>query len=153
VASKSKLKGSAFEAKIRDILTEELDLKFERTPLSGSISYLKSDLWVPSDTAGWPYAIECKHYAELEFNNLLTAKSTDILQFWQQTIDSAKIMNKKPILIFRWNRSKDFIAWNDEIILDHQIEYRVFGYYFKMGLLTDWLVKYKASCLKLKSKI
>lgn len=153
MASKSKLKGSAFEAKIRDILTEELKLKFERTPLSGSISYLKSDLWVPSDTAGWPYAIECKHYAELEFNNLLTAKSTDILQFWEQAVESAKIMNKKPLLIFRWNRSKDFIVWNDDLELDHQVEYRVFGHSFKMGLLTDWLTKFKDSCHIHKNKI
>ena len=145
MASKSKIKGSTFEAKIRDILTEQLKIKFERTPLSGSISYLKGDLWVPSDTKGFEYIIECKHYSELEFNNLLTAKSTDILEFWRQALDEAKTMNKNPLVIFRWNRSKDFILWNTDINLDHQVEYKVFGYYFKMGLLVDWLKKYKAS--------
>ena len=143
MASKSKTKGSAFEAKIRDILTEELNIKFERMPLSGSISYLKGDLWVPSDTASFPYTIECKHYAELEFNNLLTAKTTDILEFWKQAMEEAKVMNKKPLLIFRWNRSKDFICWDSDIELEHQIEYKVFGYKFKMGLLSDWLDKFK----------
>lgn len=145
MASKSKLKGSAFETKIKDILTKELKLKFERTPLSGSISYLKGDIWLPSDTKAFPYIIECKHYSELEFNNLLTAKSTDILEFWRQALDAAKIMDKSPLVIFRWNRSKDFILWNTSLTLEHQVEYRVFEYQFKMGLLTDWLKKYKVS--------
>ncbi len=143
MASKSKLKGSAFETKIRDVLTEELGIKFERTPLSGSISYLRGDLWVPSDTKGFEFVIECKHYAELEFNNLLTAKSTDILEFWKQALDEAQVMNKKPLVIFRWNRSKDFILWDTDMNLEHQIEYKVFGYQFKMGLLSDWLDKFK----------
>lgn len=145
MANKSKNKGSAFEAKIRDKLTESLGFKFERVPLSGSISYLKGDIWLPSDTAAWPFTVEAKHYAELEFNNLLTAKSTDVLEFWRQAQEEARIMNKSPLVIFRWNRSKDFILWDTDLVLDHQIEYRVFGYYFKMGLLDDWLKKYKAS--------
>ena len=138
MASKSKLKGSAFETKIRDVLTEELGIKFERTPLSGSISYLRGDLWVPSDTKGFEFVIECKHYAELEFNNLLTAKSTDILEFWKQALDEAQVMNKKPLVIFRWNRSKDFILWDTDMNLEHQIEYKVFGYAFKMCWYRDW---------------
>ena len=143
MASKSKLKGSAFEAKIRDKLTEELGIKFERTPLSGSISYLRGDLWVPSDTKGFEYVIECKHYSELEFNNLLTAKSTDILEFWRQSLDESQTMNKHPLVIFRWNRSKDFILWDTDLNLDHQVEYKIFGYKFKMGLLSDWIEKFK----------
>lgn len=148
MANRSKAKGSAFESKIRDYLTEELGIKFERVPLSGAIHYLKGDLWVPADTASFPYTIELKHYAELEFNNLLTAKTTDILEFWKQALDEAKTMKKKPLLIFRWNRSKDFCCWNDELTLKHQVEYRVFGYHFKMGLLEDWVNNYKATCLK-----
>lgn len=143
MASKSKLKGSAFETKIKDILTKELNIKFERTPLSGSISYLRGDLWVPSDTKGFEYVIECKHYSELEFNNLLTAKSTDVLEFWKQALDEAQTMNKKPIVIFRWNRSKDFILWDTDLDLEHQVEYKVFGYRFKMALLSDWIEKFK----------
>ena len=80
MASKSKIKGSAYEAKIRDLLTKELKIEFKRMPLSGSLEYLKGDLWTPFDTAAWPYCIECKHYAEINWNNLLTAKSTELYE-------------------------------------------------------------------------
>ena len=74
---------------------------------------------------------------------MLTAKSTDILEFWKQALDESQTMNKHPLVIFRWNRSKDFILWNTDLDLDHQVEYKVFGYKFKMGLLSDWIDKFK----------
>ena len=85
MANKSKIKGSVYEAKITKYLTKELGLEFKRVPLSGAIDYLKGDLWTPHDTAAWPYCIECKHYKHVEWNNLLTAKTTDLLEFWRQT--------------------------------------------------------------------
>jgi hypothetical protein len=148
MVNKSKIKGSAYESKIRDILSKELKLEFKRMPLSGSLEYLKGDLWVPSDTASFEYCIECKHYAEVNWNGLLTAKSSDLLEFWKQAQREAKVMNKKPLVIYRWNRSKDYICWNDDIILSHQMEIKAFDYNFKMGLLTDWLNVYKTSLLK-----
>jgi len=143
MASKSKIKGSAYEAKIRDLLTKELKIEFKRMPLSGSLEYLKGDLWTPFDTAAWPYCIECKHYAEINWNNLLTAKSTELYQFWTQTIREAEVIKKKPLLIYRWNRSKDFVCWNDDLEIDQYIYVNAFEHEFKMGLLSDWLVKYK----------
>ena len=68
MVNKSKIKGSAYEAKIRDLLTKELGIEFKRMPLSGALDYLKGDLWTPHDTAAWPYCIECKHYAEVNWN-------------------------------------------------------------------------------------
>lgn len=143
MASKSKIKGGAYESKIRDILTKELKIEFKRMPLSGSIEYLKGDLWTPFDTAAWPYCIECKHYAEVNWNNLLTAKSTEIYQFWKQTVREAEVMKKKPLLIYRWNRSKDFICWDDDLEIDHYVYVSAFEHKFKMGLLSDWLDQYK----------
>ena len=143
MTNKSKVKGSAYEAKIRDLLTTELKIEFKRMPLSGSIEYLKGDLWTPHDTAAWPYCIECKHYAEVNWNGLLTAKSSDLLDFWRQAVREAEVMKKKPLVIYRWNRSKDYICWNDEINLPHQIICKVFDCEFKMALLQDWLDLYK----------
>ena len=137
--NKSKVKGSAFEAKIKTILTNHFKVKFERVPLSGALKYLKGDIWTMDKYQEWPYCIECKHYAELDFNSLLTAKSNDIFSFWKQATEEAAHMNKKPLLIFRWDRSKDFIAWNDETILETQLEVNSFGNSFKIGLLDDWL--------------
>lgn len=143
MVNKSKIKGSSYEAKIRDLLTKELKLEFKRMPLSGSLEYLKGDLWTPHDTAAWPYCIECKHYAEVNWNGILTAKSSDLLNFWRQAVREAEVMKKKPLVIYRWNRSKDYICWNDDISLETQITYSGFDCYFKMGLLQDWLDEYK----------
>jgi hypothetical protein len=143
MVNKSKIKGSSYEAKIRDLLTKELNMKFERMPLSGSLEYLKGDLWTPHDTAAWPYCIEAKHYAEVNWNSLLTAKTSDLLNFWRQAVREAEVMKKKPLVIYRWDRSKDYICWNDEIKVDNQITYKGFDCEFKMALLQDWLKEYK----------
>jgi len=145
MTNRSKIKGSAYEAKIKDILNINFpNIRFERVPLSGSIEYLKGDIWTPHDTAAWPWCIEAKHYATLEWNNLLTAKTTDILNFWKQTLREAETMRKKPLLIFRWNRSKDFVAYNDDIQIDSHIAVNSFGYSFKIALLEDWLAAVKS---------
>lgn len=144
MTNKSKLKGSAYEAKIKDRLNSEFpQIQFERVPLSGAISYLKGDIWTPHDTAKWPWCVEAKHYANLEWNNLLTAKTTDIIGFWKQTLREAETMKKRPLLIFRWNRSKDFVAYDDFIEIDSFIRVKSFGYDFKIALFDDWLVAVK----------
>ena len=145
MTSKSKIKGSAYEAKIRDLLTKELNIEFKRMPLSGSIEYLKGDLWTPHDTAAWPYCIECKHYKEVNWNGLLTATSSDLLNFWRQAQREAEVMKKKPLVIYRWNRSKDYVCWDDEVEIEHYIECSVFDCKFKMGLLNDWITEIKSS--------
>jgi hypothetical protein len=139
MANTGKIKGSAYEAKIALLLTKEFGKEFRRVPLSGAIDYLKGDIWMPHDTAWFPYCIECKHYKEIEWNNLLTAKSTDMYSFWAQTVREAEVMNKKPLLIFRWNRSKDFVAFNDDLQVDSYVEVKAFDHHFKITLLSDWL--------------
>ena len=143
MTNKSKAKGSAYEQKIATRLTSEFRKEFRRVPLSGSIDYLKGDIWTPRATAWWPYAIECKHYKDIEWNNLLTSKTTDMLQFWRQAVREADVMKKKPLLIFRWNRSKDFVAFNDDIEVEFFVEVKSFGCHFKVTKLDDWL-----TCIK-----
>ena len=57
MANTSKIKGGVYEAKIAKLLTNEFGVEFRRVPLSGSIDYLKGDIWTPHDTAWWPYAV------------------------------------------------------------------------------------------------
>jgi hypothetical protein len=143
MANAGKIKGSAYEAKIALLLSKEFEKEFRRVPLSGAIDYLKGDIWMPHDTAWFPYCIECKHYKDVEWNNLLTAKTTDMYSFWAQTVREAAVMHKKPLLIFRWNRSKDFVAYSDEVIVDNYIEIKSFGNQFKIALLSEWLMAIK----------
>lgn len=109
------------------------------------IGYLKGDVWIPDpiQAAKWPYCIECKHYKEVPLHNLLTAKSSEIWQFWKQAVDAAEAMDKKPLVIFRWDRSKDFVVWDDEIEVDTQMNVRAFGYDIKIAELANWLPKVK----------
>jgi len=145
MANKSKAKGSAYETKIKELLKTELGLPFERTPMSGTLHYAKGDLWIPSNNSLFPYTMEMKHYADLEWNNLLTAKSTDILEFWRQAKREAEQMQKKPLLIFRWNRSKDYAGWDDELSVPHHMNINAFDCSFKVALLSDWIKEYKKS--------
>ena len=69
----------------------------------------------------------------------MTAKTTDLLQFWRQAEREAEVMKKKPLLIFRWNRSKDFNGWNDDIVVAHYVEVKSFGCHFKITQLDDWI--------------
>ena len=143
----SKDKGRVYEYKIRDLLKKELKIDFERTPHSGSLKFAKGDLWVPTDTASWKYAIEIKHYGELEFKNLLVSKSNDIHSFWEQTIKQAEAMKKFPLLIFKWDRSANYVGWNDNIQVDKFMHVKAFNSNFKIGLLDEWLVAYKKTNL------
>ena len=143
MSNPSKIKGSAYEAKITKLLTEVFGKEFRRVPLSGSLEWLKGDIFVPTDTAWFPYTIECKHYAEIDWSNLLTAKTSDLHNFWKQTQREAAVMKRKPLLIFRWNRSKDYVAYDDYIKVDDYVEINSFGNRFKISLLDQWLIAVK----------
>jgi len=140
MTNKSKQKGRSFEYVVRDMFSEAFNQNFERVPLSGALEYLKGDVycpWLPT----FPYCIEAKHHKEIPWNNLITAKkSTLLLSFWKQTIREAETMKKKPLLVYKWDRSKIFCCWNDEIELEDQLTIKIDNLYFKMGLFEEWLV-------------
>lgn len=140
MANKSKIKGSTFEYKIRDIFTETFGKQFERVPLSGALSYLKGDIWSPY----WPeirWTIECKHHKEVDWNNILTAPASNlVMTFWDQAAREAAVMKKLPLLIYRWDNGKDYVCWVDEDInCQNQIIIDTEKRKFKMALLSDWL--------------
>jgi len=156
LTNKSALKGGAYERKIKDLLTAHYGINFERVPHSGALKYLKGDVWAPHHMHIWQYTIECKHYKDLEFKNLLVAKSNDIHSFWAQASEEAAIMAKEsgtekyPLLIFRWNRSKDYVAWNTEFDCETQFSVKAFGNFYKIALLEDWLKENTKLLEKLK---
>ena len=59
-------------------------------------------------------------------------------------VREAEVMRKKPLLIFRWNRSKDFVGWNDDIVVNHYVEIKSFGCHFKITQLDDWILALKS---------
>lgn len=137
--NKSKAKGNAFEAKIAKRFTAEFGKEFKRVPLSGALEWMKGDIVCIKDTAWFPYCVELKHYKEINWNSLLTAKSADMYSFWEQTVREAEVMEKLPLLVFRWDRSKDYVAYADNIAVDNYLEVSSFGHKFKISLLDDWI--------------
>lgn len=133
----SRQKGKTFEYQVRDKLSEALGFKFERVPLSGSLPYLKGDIFIPH--GDFPYVIECKHYKEIEWNNLLTAKTSTILEFWTQTTREAGQVNKKPLLIYKWNFSKLYACWNDDVLTQNYVKVKTGDHEFTMALFDDWV--------------
>jgi hypothetical protein len=135
----SKTKGRAFEYVVRDKMTDTFKSQFERVPLSGALSYLKGDVYAPW-LPDFPWTIEAKHHKEVDWNNVLTAKTSLLLEFWDQTTREAMVMKKHPLLIYKWDRSKLYACWFDDKVKTRNFVHIKSGTReFYMTLLDDWL--------------
>lgn len=139
----SRAKGARTEMLARDALRKHTKLTWERVPGSGALDpkhQLKGDLYVPGRTN--LYAVEVKGYAEDHINStLLTGKNPQLLEFWKQSVRQGHQVNKKPLLIFKFDRSKLFVAFED---MPSHTGYRcllvnIEGFEFFIALLDDWL--------------
>jgi hypothetical protein len=142
----SRDKGSRAEIVVRDILREHTKLKWERVPGSGALNEkhgLKGDLYIPGEKN--LFAVEVKHYAEDHFNSsLFTGKSPQLLEWWEQAVRQGKQIDKKPLLLFKHDRSKIFAAYEDMPNNTYRIVYvDILGYTFYVSTLTDWLINEK----------
>lgn len=139
-------KGARTECTIRDILRTRTGLQWERVPGSGALDEkhgLKGDLYVPNSNN--KFCIEVKGYAEDHINStLLSSKAPQILKFWEQAVRQGKQVKKDPLLIFKFDRSKAFVAWdNINYTPDGSYPYLFYHrgeYIFYVALLEDWLV-------------
>ena len=140
----SRAKGARTETLARDMLRKYTGLAWERVPSSGALDPkhgLKGDLYVPNYVNN--YCVEVKGYAEDHINSgLLTHKTPQIVEWWQQTQRQSFQVNKLPLLIFKYDRSKLFGA--TVIVDDNMMDSRWLLFYsqdyeFYMFLLEDWL--------------
>lgn len=136
-------KGARAETQIRDQLRKLTGLQFERVPSSGALDPkhgLKGDLYVPNEKN--IYAIEVKNYAEDHLTSaILTGKSPQFFTFWEQTIRQGKQVSKKPLLIFKFDRSKIFCAFLDMPSADYRHFFiNACGHEVYVSLLEDWIV-------------
>jgi len=99
-------KGALGENKVKEFLDSRTPYTFERTPGSGN-GLIKGDLHIPKFKN--VFCIEVKNYAESPFNDkILTNKTNDFVQWWTKLQKQAGA--QKPLLIFKYNRSKLFVA-------------------------------------------
>lgn len=106
-------KGQRGEYLVRDLLRKHTGLGFERVPASGALSYLKGDLYLPNDHNN--FCIEVKNYEKSPFTDkMFTNKTNYIIQWWEKIVDQASIKDQKPLLFFKYSRSKIFVVTGDK---------------------------------------
>jgi len=114
-----KNKGSSFEIEICYTLTNWVTGKrkpaiFWRTASSGAQftqtkgkgSKMAGDIMAVDPKGEFlieRFCIECKFYKEIPFDNILTGKSS-ILTWWDQVVEDARSVGRRPLLIFKANR-------------------------------------------------
>lgn len=102
----SRAKGAVGENKVKEFLDSRTPYTFERTPGSGS-GKIKGDLHIPGFRN--VFCIEVKNYAESPLNDkILTNKTNDFVLWWTKLQKQAGV--QRPLLIFKYNRSKLFVA-------------------------------------------
>ena len=139
----SRAKGARTETVVRDALKKHTGLGWERVPGSGALDpkhQLKADLYVPGRTN--LYAVEVKGYAEDHISSaLLTGKNPQLIEFWKQSVRQGQQVNKKPLLAFKFDRSKIFVAFLDMPTSSYRyIFVSIDGHEFYVALLEDWLI-------------
>ena len=141
----SKQKGTRAELVARDTLRELTGLSWERIPLSGALNSthkLKGDIYIPE--CNNIFCVEVKHYAEDQVSTkLITGKNPILLDWWQQTLRQADSVNKEPLLLFKHDRSKWFVAF---IGTNYNLNYKYIEYNYIsfqppiiIAKLDDWL--------------
>ena len=139
----SRAKGAAGERQVRDVLRSRTGLDWQRVPLSGALEYMKGDLFIPN--AHNNYCVEVKFYKDSHFNDkILTNKTNEFISWWEQTTSQAKKQGGKPVLFFKYNRSKIFVATRDkpEMVKEYMYVNHLGCYVMEM---TNWLVHEKPS--------
>lgn len=140
----ARAKGARTETVIRDLLRKHTGLQWERVPGSGALDEkhgLKGDLYVPNSNN--LYCVEAKGYKEDHFTSaILTSKSPQIIEFWSQAVRQGKQVKKKPLLVFKFDRSKVFVAFEDMPTTEayRWVYCSIVGYEFYVALLEDWLL-------------
>lgn len=139
----SRQKGARAEADIVKKLADHTGLNFKRIPMSGALDAshgLKGDVYVPNSLN--IYCIEVKHYKDDHLTSkVLTDKTPQIEEWWKQTIREAAQISRKPLLIYKFDRSKIFVAFKD---MPNYTNYNwmylnINGHEFYTSKLDDWL--------------
>ena len=124
----SRQKGARAETAAKKILKEHTGLNWERTPGSGALAEqhgLKGDLYVPKEKN--LYTVEVKHYKDCAIDHtLLTGKNPKLIEWWQQAVREANQNGNYPMLLFKHDRSKWFVAFDNLDPFEHGFRYLMY---------------------------
>jgi len=105
----SRAKGIRGEYAVRDLLREYTEEQWERTPASGALEHTKGDIYIPSTKQ--ELLIEVKNYKDSPIEpNMLGGKSNNLKQWWRKISAQAAGAKLTPVLFFKHDRSKWYIA-------------------------------------------
>ena len=135
-------KGARAETLAKDQLKVLTGLQWERVPSSGALDPkhgLKGDLYVPNEKN--LYVVEVKHYADDHITSiLLTGKNPQFFDWWQQAVRQGIQVEKTPLLIFKFDRSKIFCAFQQNPTNNYRyIFINALGYKVYVALLDDFV--------------
>ena len=135
-------KGARGETQVRDLLRLHTKLQWERTPGSGALDEkhgLKGDLYVPNKEN--LFCVEVKNYEEDHLtSSVLTGKEPQLIVWWEQAVRQGRQVSRKPLLIFKFNRSKIFAGFQDMPYGPYRYMFiDAKGHGFYTALLEDWL--------------
>ena len=136
----SRAKGARGEYLVRDMLRAHTNLSLERVPSSGALEYLKGDLYVPNCRNH--YSIEVKNYKDSPLTDKIFTqpKTNNLNQWWKKVQTQAKGGNQKPLLFFKYDRSKIFVCIEG---IPHNTEQYIFIRFLSCSVLLaeEWLTK------------
>lgn len=144
MAVDSRAKGARAEADLVKKLSQHTGHNFKRVPLSGGLDAshgLKGDLYIPNSLN--IFCIEVKHYKDDHLTSkILTDKEPQIQEWWEQTLREAAQISRKPLLIFKFDRSKWFCAFKEFPTNEEHYRFimiNINGMQFFVAKLDDWL--------------
>lgn len=131
----SKVKGNSQELKISKILTEKLPpLNFKRVPSSGALlggtnsslanrfneesaNVVVGDIFCTNGKVR--FVIESKSYKEsVKFYELLKPNCQIYDWYCEAEFDCKKFENRLPLLVFKYNRTDDFVCIQNNLVRD-----------------------------------
>jgi len=137
MTNKSAAKGTRGEHQAIAALNKHTGLDFKRVPLSGA-GHIKGDIFLVNKANR--FCIEMKNYAADHLTSkILTSKESQFEKWWIQAVDQANKTGQEPLLIFKFDRSKLFVATLEEMFSD---DYKYFVLYpegIYISKLEDWL--------------
>jgi len=136
----SRQKGARAESAAKGLLIKHTGLDWQRTPGSGALNAahkLKGDLYIPDCKN--KFCVEVKHYKDDHLTSkLLTDKHPQLLKWWDQAERQGEQTDRIPLLLFKFDRSKWFVATDNGMFGD----YKIIEYYPKglwIAKLEEWL--------------
>jgi hypothetical protein len=137
----SRAKGARAESAAKELLKRYTKLNWQRVPASGALGPehgMKGDLYLAKSNNR--FCVEVKHYKEDQFNTkILTSAKPMLYEWWEQAHRQGKQVDAEPLLIFKHDRSKFFVATiREPAALEYEYVYLSEHAIF-IAKLEDWL--------------